>query len=260
MKGIKMSENTSAVETTDAPVETLPPSAFDGVYAQFKAETEAANAIAAQVRKATDGVQEAIETWLTNSDDPEIVKWREDDARVRAQIAEAEARLAEAKAQAVSKAEEAVKADSDTIDLDAAQKEFLARRANATAIRKTLLVLEGNNEDRLNKYIEQYGITEVVSLKKGGTVTGSTGKRKPRLLSASVNGDAVEPATFTNLAKVLGADLDALKASAFKAAGTEDLMGDKGGQEISFDYATKDNGVAKVVIVPKVPGSTEKSE
>jgi len=227
-----------------------------GLVPVYAEAVKAANEIALKIKSATSGEDEKVQAVLSTSDDAELAKWREDDARVRAQIAEAQKRLDEAKAKAAERAKSLVTDESDGFNVEEGKKEFLTRRQEATSFRKTLLMLHKNDETALTKTIEDAGIVEILSLRgSSGKTSGATGKRKPRLTSASVDGVEIPSPTFTTLASKIGVDVDTLKDAAFKAAETDDLSGEKAGEEITFTVANKKSETVTVVIVPKASGA-----
>lgn len=221
-----------------------------GLWPVLKEATDTANGLALKIKGATSGKEDRVSAILTTSDDPEIVTWREQDAKVQAQIKAAQEKLAEARDSAAKKAESLL-TDSADFNVEEAKKEFLTKRQEVTSISKTIkLVLKGD-EKAYAAGIESAGIVEVLSLRgSNGATSGSLGKRKPRLHSATVNGETLEKATFTTLAAKTGVDVDTLKDAAFKAAETDDLKS-VAGKEVSFSVVNKKNETVKVVIVAK---------
>jgi hypothetical protein len=103
---------------------------------------------------------------------------------------------------------------------------------------------------------------EITNLRHGtsGATRGSEGKRKPRLSSATIDGNDVPSPTFTVLAKMTGVDIDVLKKAAYSAAGTDDLF-TKVGDTISFSVTGKDNKSYSLTIVPRTDaGKNAKAE
>lgn len=229
----------------------------------YKAAVEAANELGKRIKAASAGADTRLTDVLTNSTDPDIVKWREFDAKGREQIAAAEARLAEAKATILPKAKSLVDTVDD-FDVEAAKKEFASKRADVTAIRKTILSVEGGDEKTVEAMFTEAGIEEITSLRgASGGGASTTGKPKPRLLSATVDGVALDKPTFTMLSSKTGVELDTLKAAAFSAAGTEDLS-TKANEEISFSVnSVEKSGTVRtfqIVVVPKPKPSTVAAE
>jgi len=220
---------------------------------------EAANSLSVRIKAETSGAEEKVSAVLTTSDDPELVAWRKFNEKGLAQIAEAQARLAEAKAGATARAEKIV-ADSvesgEAFDVEAAKKEFLSKRQEATAIRGAIKTVLGGDADALTKFLADEGIAEMVSLRGSAGTTTGTGKRKPRLAEASINGENIDKPTFTILGQRIGIDIDVLKEAAFKAAETDDLSS-KAGEEISFTVVNKAKETVTVVIVPKASGNSK---
>lgn len=230
-----------------------------GLWPVLKEATDTANGLALKIKGATSGKEDRVSAILTTSDDPEIVTWREQDAKVQAQIKAAQEKLAEARDSAAKKAESLL-TDSADFNVEEAKKEFLTKRQEVTSISKTIkLVLKGD-EKAYAAGIESGGIVEVLSLRgSNGATSGSLGKRKPRLHSATVNGETLEKATFTTLSQKIGIDVDTLKAAAFEAAKTDDLK-TVAGTEVSFTVANKKKETVSVVIVPKGDDTNSETE
>lgn len=242
---------------------SLPKTAFAPMATSLKVLADHANGIATQIKAATSGQDAAVESLIASSDDTDLVNYREWLSKATAEIAKINAAIESNKAAAIEKAKSLVTADTADFDVEAGKKEFLETRQAATATRKALLSALGNDEKALTELLEEYNIVEVVSLRVGGAVKGPTGAKKPRLVSAEVDGTSLTPATFTNLAKSLGVDLDVLKAAAFKAANTDDLMGLPENTTVTFTIPVKRDGkdaTANVVIVPKARPVAEKNE
>lgn len=220
----------------------------------LKAYAVSANEKATRIKAATSGEDEAVKAILNSADEPTIVRWRNAAAQWEEVKRQNEAKIAEARAAAeeAAKSLAAENAGGADFNVEDATKEFLAERQNATLMRKTILALLGNDEAALQSLYEAEGITEVVSL-RGSTTKGAKGVLKPRLASASVDDKAVEPSTFTMLAKTLGLPLDDVRKAAQNAAGVEDLR-EKAGETISFSVQVG-SAHKTVVIVPKAGGN-----
>lgn len=229
-----------------------------GLWPVLAEATTAANTEALKIKAATSGKDDKIADILTTSDDAEIAKWRANDARIRAEVEKALAALEEAKSSAAKRAESLL-TETDDYDVEKGKAEFLSKRQEVTSIKKTILLVLKNDQTAFDKGIEEHGIVEVLSLRgSGGATSGATGKRKPRLRSASVNGQNVEGATFTTLAAKIGVDVDALKSEAYKVAGTDDLQ-TVAGQTFSFTIANGKAETFNVEIVPAEKGEKRSS-
>ena len=235
----------------------------DPIIGVLKATADNANALALKIKGATSGLDEKISEFLTNSTDPEIVAWRQADEKNRAQIAAAQAKVDEAKAAATARAKSMI--TTEDVDVEALKKQYLTERAQAKTLRDTITIVLGGDAEAAKTAIEAAGVVEIVNLGRGtsGATTGAPKSRKPRLISASVNGEDVEKPTFTILAQKIGADLDTVKSAAFTAAGVEFPAGDlseKAGQEFSFSVTNKKNETVNVKFVPKASGSEKSDE
>lgn len=227
------------------------------MFLMLKAKADAANQIHARYVLATSGKDEAVTSFLATSDEPKAVEFREYEAKVRAMIEKAQADLERNREAIRAYALENVNVDTD-IDPDATQKEFLAARKEAFAATKALVTFVG--EDLYNKGVEEFGITEVQSLRKGGKTTGATGVKRPRIESATVNGEALDKATFTEIAKRTNISLDDFRTAAFQAAGTDDIMSLPEGTTVTLAVTDKDGKSYDVTFTPKSRGVEAETE
>lgn len=233
---------TVETEATEAPVETGPKSTGDptrdAIIASIVDLIQQANASVARIGSATTDLTKNIHEYLTdpNTSDEKIAafqKWEED------LLAKYEA----AKAQAYEHAKAQVEKNrtDSPVDVDAEKVTYktLAGKAK-TAISFYVDTLPGTSESDLE------GIPALKTL-RGGTASGGSGSKRPRVQRISVrnspseNWTAVEKAgknakgedvvttNFTVLAQHLSKDGGAkvepkdLQAAAFEAAGTDDL-------------------------------------
>ena len=96
----------------------------EAVVNKAKSETQALHDLAKQI-KANSGSSEAVKSWIESSEDPEIVKERENLANALAKIAERKKKLEEvAKAALVP----------DNFDAEAMSKEFKERRVKVRTL------------------------------------------------------------------------------------------------------------------------------
>ena len=227
--------------------------------ALLKADIEAANLIGRKIQAATSDVDASISAIIASSDDEKIVGYRDNVAKVQEQIATLQAKLTNGEANVKEYARTLVPGVDPTFDPEAAKKEFISLRAAAHKRRQALEAVFG--EDAIKQAMEEEKIVEVISLKGTGVAkaAGSTGIKRPRIATATVNGEKVAKpdgkVDFTFLGKSLGTDADALKALAFTAAGTDDLNSLTAGTEVSFSVTVGDKTSAVVVTVSDVkPG------
>lgn len=221
------------------------------MFLMLKAKADAANAIHARYVLATSGKDEAVASFLATSDDEKVLKFREYESQIRAMIEKAKADLENAQEGMREYALANVNVDSD-IDPDAESKKFLDARKEAFAATKALVTFVG--EDLYKEGIEKFAITEVQSLRKGGKTTGATGVKRPRIESATVNGETLDKATFTEIAKRTNVSLDDFRTAAFKAADTEDIMSLPEGTVVSLSVTDKDGKSYDVTFTPKSRG------
>jgi hypothetical protein len=227
----------------------------------WTAKVDEANAAAVNYRQATSGKDEAVATLLNTSDDDQIVAFREWRAKVQAQIdaalATIEAKTAEVREYAESNL------DASDVDPEALKKTYLDARAEATKMRAGLVGFFG--EEAVAKIVEAEGIEEITNL-RGTNRKGATGIKRPRLESATVNGEAVEKdgkVSFTLLGqhvskhfgKVSGNDL---KDAAFAAAGTNDLS--TVNEPVNYSFTLSDGKVVQISVTPKVAGEDDSNE
>lgn len=222
------------------------------MFLAYKEKADAANKIHASYVLATSGKDEAVSSFLTTSDDETVAKFRAYAEETERKIAEAKAALDENREKIRAYALTKVNVESD-INPDQAQKDFLAARKDAHAAARALTMFLG--EETYNAGVEKFGITEVQSLKRGGKTTGATGVKRPRIESATVNGVALDKATFTEIAKATNVSLDDFRTAAFQAAGTEDIMSLAEGTEVSLTVTDKDAKSYAVTFVPKARGT-----
>lgn len=234
---------------------SLPEAAISPLVQSYKVIADNTNNLATQIKAATQGADALYEGILTTSDDERLVKFREWLKVTTEQIENAKREVEKNRAAALEIAKTLNVESTENFNVEDAKAEFMIGRQSATALRKALLGALGNDEAALAALIEKNGIVEVQSLRVGGKTTGATGVRKPRLVSAEIDGarfpeDETKNPTFTTLAKELSVDVEVLKAAAFKAAETDDLMALPEGTKVSFDLPVKD-GTKSLVIIPK---------
>lgn len=227
------------------------------MFLMLKAKADAANQIHARYVLATSGKDEAVASFLTTSEEPKVLEFREYESKARATIEKIQADLERNREGIREYALTQVNVETD-IDPDAAQKDFLAARKEAFAATKALVTFVG--EDLYTQGIEKFGITEVQSLRKGGKTTGATGVKRPRIESATVNGETLDKATFTEIAKRTNVSLDDFRTAAFQAAGTEDIMSLAEGTVVTLSVTDKDGKSYDVTFTPKSRGTEADTE
>lgn len=235
----------------------------------FESVVKAANESAAQYRSLVGSKTDAVTEVLNTSDDERIVQYREWRDKVRAQIEQAQAKLDE-QTKAITEYAESLATEGQDVNPDEVKARYLENRSKATKTRNLLAELFGKEA------VDALGIEEVTNLRGTSSTGGATGIKRPRLVSATVNGETVEKdgkTSFTLLTqhinkehgKIEGSDL---RAAAFKAAGTEDLSSLDEGTEVTFTLTVNssvgDKTTTKDVTVSFVPkvtsGDDEKSE
>lgn len=225
-------------------------SAFDPMFETLKTIAVEANELSSKIRSASTSDKDAVEEVLNTSTDPTVAKWRDSHAKVLAQIAEAEAKLKERR--------EAIVAHARTIlpnadfDVEESKKEFLQKRAEATALKNALLTMLKGDKDAFQAKVDEFGITEVLGIRANSTRVGATGVRRPRLAEAYIGDKRIQngegKVSFSTLVKEIpGGKVQALKDAAFAAAGTDDFSTIPG-QVIEFVYTVKDNSYSVTVV------------
>lgn len=227
------------------------------MFLAYKEKADAANKIHANYVLATSGKDEAVTSFLNTTDDQKVSEFREYEATMLAKIEEAKAALEKNREAIRVYALDKVNLDTD-INPEEEQAKFLAARKDAHAASKALVMFLG--EELYNEGVEKFGITEVQSLRKGGKTTGATGVKRPRLESATVNGETLDKATFTEIAKRVNLSLDDFRDAAFKAAGTDDIMSLPAGTVITLAVSDKDDNRFDVTFTPKSRGESEGTE
>lgn len=233
---------------------TLSDAALAGLVEGYAEQVKAANEIATEVKAARSKPEEALAAILDTSDDANIVKWREADKAGRAKIAEAIAKL-DAQREAVAEyAKTLLPTAAEGFDIEARTKAFIAERAAANTLRKALLTLVHNDQERLTRLLDAAGVVEIVSLGKdstGGKAKGATGIRRPRITAATVNGETLADGngkvSVSFIASHLGIDGDVIRKAMFTAAGTEDLSSLDAGTEVAFTVHKGDDAFDIVV-------------
>lgn len=226
---------------------------FD-IYAGIVGE---ANAKATSIKAAKSDKSEAVNALLDTSDNEDLVKAREQVAKIQAQIDLGNAKIAEIREAAKVVASGLLPGNDPNFDLEKETVAFREKRSEAHEMRKTLLMLMGKSEEALAKAFEEKGIVEVVSLGRNSISNGkgSTNIKRPRISAATVDGENIEKdgkVTFTILSGHLGVDGDTVRKAAFAAAGTEDLSTLADGTVVTFQV-TKGDKVHTVTVTTKAP-------
>lgn len=228
--------------------------AFDPMFDTLKTIAVEANELSAKIRSASTSDKDAVEEVLNTSSDATVVKWRETFEKVTAQIAEAEAKLKERK--------EAVTAHARTLlpnadfDVEESKKEFLQKRAEATALKNALLTMLKGDKDAFQAKVDEFGITEVLGIRANSARVGATGIRRPRLAEAYIGDVRVQngegKVSFSTLVKEIpSGKVQALKDAAFAAAGTDDFATIPG-TTVKFVYTAKDVSYDVTVVTQSV--------
>jgi len=226
---------------------------------------DAANAQAVKYRTLVGDRSEAVANVLNTSDDEKVAEFRAWRDKIQEDIRKAQAAL-EANSEKMYAYAESLIQQTDE-DPEAVKAAYLEARQTATKMRAGLVGFF--DEETVAKMYEEQGIEEITNL-RGTKSKGATGIKRPRLLTASVNGEEVSKdgkVSFTllaqhitsNIGKVSSADL---RAAAFKAANTDDLSSLPEGTEVTFtlDIPGALEGkpkTAEVTFVPKVTAETE---
>lgn len=244
-----MSEN---VETTEVVLSDAEKAQFEMLRPMFeglKAVTDSANEQAVKIRTATSGKEDALATVLNTSEDADIVAFRAKYAAGEAARKKIEEQLAELKTAISKHAETLLPGVADGFNIEEERKDFMSKRRDATVMGGATLVLLQNNEALKKKAYDYFGITEVTSLGRNGSTSGA-GAKRPRISSATINGEKFEDSkgnvTFTSLSAHIGAEVNDLRTAYLKAAGTENTEELKG-KEVSFVFQVKDKSLNLVL-------------
>jgi hypothetical protein len=226
----------------------------------YVAHVRKANAAANTYRELTSSKNDVVAHVINTSDDETIVRFREWRDALLAQIAKAQNEL-DAKTTEVRGYAETLAPTEETTAPEDVKAEYLKTRKSLTDMRAGLVQFFG--ADVVNEALA--GVEELTGLRGSSRMGGGTGVKRPRLESATVNGEPVPVGTtgmptFTtmaayvskNVGKVSAADL---KDAAFKAAGTSDLS-EKAGETIAYSFEVPGafegkNAVISVEIVPR---------
>lgn len=211
----------------------------------YKAKTSEANELASNIKAATQDQGQAINAILDTSTEERIAKWRDEynerQAKIDAAIESQKAFRKQAEELAASLLPNA------DFDEEAARNDFLSLRRESTEIKKALMVFLGGDQEKFDEIIEELGIVEVISL-RGSTTKGATGVRRPRITSATVNGEPVANEKgrvsityITNhiISTIGKIDADVVRKALFAATETEDLATVKD-QTFNFSVTTED--------------------
>lgn len=227
----------------------------------FAAAVDTANEAAVEYRRLTSGKDEAVATAINSSTDDQVVAFREWRSKVEAQIAEAQARI-DAKTAEVREYIEAHLDASDT-DPEAVKARYLEARQDATKMRSGLVGFFG--DEAVAALMEAEKIEEITNL-RGTNRKGATGIKRPRLESATVNGEAVSKdgkVSFTLLgqyvSKTFGkASGNDLKDAAFAAAGTNDLSTVT--EPVNYTFTLADGKQIQISVTPKSTDDSSDSD
>lgn len=188
----------------------LPKEMLDMMVQQLSEKVSEANALGTKIKAETEGIDAKVAAVLADADDHDFDQYRSWVAKYDEKIAALEAQYAENAAVVNEQALAKIGATSD-LDIEKATAKFLELRKDVTSYTKAMATFEKDAEI-LAAAIS--GIEQVVSLRGGSKSTG-TGREKPRMEYISLNGDNLDPSTFSEVAKALG-----------KAWGTKVVAGD----------------------------------
>lgn len=218
--------------------------------AMLKAQTDKANEIGRKIQASKADKSETVKAILDTSDDTQIVKFREGRQKIETEIATLQAKIVNGEAKIKEYAESLVPPVEEGFDVEAATKEFLAARAEATSTEKALLNFV--SAESLAEAKKELGIVPIVSLRGSGTARANSAPgttKRPRISAATIDGENVwktDPegdnagkVDFTHLASVLKSDAETVKAAAFSAAGTDELNSLDAGTVVSFTLGEK---------------------
>lgn len=217
----------------------------------IRTATDAANAVAQRVAASTVNVNKQVHDILKGEDttDPVILKWRAYDEEIAAKREQARA-----KAEAYAK-ENMLNVESlSDEEREAAKSEYDMYRTQRNSVLKALEAMPGFNAD-------EHNIADLLTFsgRKGSSGGAGTGGKRPRLASATVNGEEVAnedgKVTFTLIAQHITKDSGTkigprdLQEAAFDAAGTDDLSTVT---SVEFVISAGDNNY-DVTVIPAAP-------
>ena len=261
-----MSENISKIESVNAEAveaegEPLSQEVIDlanavpeQVVQMLLASVTEANETGRKIRDAAAGRDAQRTNLLNETDAPEVVKWREWEAKAAAKAAELEAQRKENRDAIMAIVDGLLQ---DDFDLDAAKATFGDARKRVTSAEN--FIANMFDSDTLDAVKAVNNVSEVIGLSGIRKTAGVTGIKRYRLDSLFIDGAGLDKPTFSNAAtainaKVPGAKVaaSALSDAAEKAAGTNDLT-TKAGEEISFVYTVSVDGTDTAVKVDVTP-------
>ncbi|QSJ04804.1 hypothetical protein [Cellulosimicrobium phage DS1] len=202
---------------------------LDGVLSIRKALADDLAKVAEERKSVTSGKDEVIQKALNESDDPVLVKWRQD----RDALAEKQKKAAEQQsewAEMARKHAESLLPEVDESKVESLRETYLGLKKKVTSMDVTLETLLGSPE-AVTRAKKAYEIVDVTSTVRGNRTT-STGEEiiRKRLSAASIDGEAVADkkgkVTFTTLAadkRLAGITGDDLRNQAAKAHGVESV-------------------------------------
>lgn len=211
----------------------------------YKTKAAEANEVASAIKAATQDQTQAINAILDTSTDQKITEWRNEYNARQEKIEAAIEKQKEFRKQAEQLAAEQL--PGADFNEDEARENFLGLRREVNEMRKALMIFLGNDKAKFDEIVESLGIVEVISL-RGSTTKGATGVRRPRISSASVNGNNVANekgrVSITYLTNYISSEINAIDADVvrnalFAAAETDDLTTVKD-QTFNFNVVTKD--------------------
>lgn len=221
--------------------------AFVGIAEVFRTKAEEANKIVARIKAATDDPDAAANALLNASDDEKVVAWRAWNAKRQAQIDAATAEQTKNREDILAYVRTLVPENEENLDVEKEKERFRVARGESNRMYEAVKVILGGDDDAVKEFMEHFGIVEVVSLRGnagGAGSRGATGKRKPRISEATVDGKSVADksgkVSFTLLSQATKIDPDVLRDAAFAAAKTDDLSSLDPGTVVTFNVTKGD--------------------
>lgn len=195
--------------------------AQDGVLRVLAASAANAKEHAEKRHALTTGRDEVVRSILDTSDDPVIVKAREENANLKERIAKANEMVKANEEAALAQADSLVPA-SNKEEAEKHRVAYLEAKREVKAIEDTLAILLGSTE-QVARAKEAYGIVSVVSSPSGKTASDGEQIFRKKISSVTIDGevfaDSKGKVSFTTLSSKLGVKGDTLRELAVKAGG-----------------------------------------
>lgn len=228
--------------------------AYAPFWEMYRTVADEANSLSKSYKAATESATTVVDTLLTESDDEDLAKWREFDAKIAEKINALVKQREDAHESAKKHAVTLAPAVAD-VDLDKVKADYLVKRQAANLTGKNIKALLGNDEALFKAGLEHYGITEVIGLSRNSQTVGATGIIRKKIASATIDGenyaDANGKVSFTSLATKMKVDGAVIRDAAAKSAGVDTVKDIPNGTTVSFTIVSGDKSHSVTVTTPE---------